>query len=250
MLDEDKEAQVLVIEPGEVSSAVVAEKPRRLEAILRVAGDFKRAAGDLPARLSALFPHNQDLSARLSDLFPHNQDDEDDEDDNNDYEEYEGIFFKETRNEDREEQRQKAMKHICGELFSDVGDKCKFHPPGERFGLKSDEVGPTIIEVANMLFADKNYSFQRFERLAVCDTLYWQHKLVVFDEKFRDRKKRKEEPTESTNKEINAAWNGDEGGHSLSFCLTQYCRCFENVQWTYGLKAIRQEPRKPPLRSW
>ena len=161
------------------------------------------------------------LPHRLSDLFPRGGNDDDDDDDHNDFED---IFFENTQKKTRSQQKDDAMKKICNE-FPECGDTCRLLLAGESYGLSEKNVPSKILEIANTLFKDKNYCFQRFERLAVCNVLYWQHKLVAFDEGLRDRNKRKEEMGEEAVSAIDQAWKGDGKGHDLNYCLGEYCEC-------------------------
>ena len=204
---EEKEAQPSVVEQGGHEDERKLRRPLRLW-VEKAADSFKS------------------LESRVDSLFPHNQEGDTD---------YDAIFCKDSQNQGRENQRQEAMRKICSE-FPDCGEPCELRSPEEKYFLDSKKVRSTILEIANKLFEDKNYCFQRFERLAVCDALYWQHKLVIFDEKLRNRKKRKEKTIGDVEKEINDGWTCDDDGHDLTFCLNQYCKRFGNIQWAGWLK--------------
>ena len=57
--------------------------------------------------------------------------------------------------------------------------------------LRKDEVlnenhrSPELLDMANHLYREKNYTFMNFERLAVLNVVHWQHVLIQLDEKYR-----------------------------------------------------------------
>lgn len=82
----------------------------------------------------------------------------------------------------REDQRRKVLDYLFENL--DHGFNRRINDT-LNYGLKPRGIAAELIDLAEKLYETKDYSFNRFEKLALVNVLHWQHRLIKLDEKLR-----------------------------------------------------------------
>ena len=118
-------------------------------------------------------------------------------------------------NPSRESRRLFALEYLNDNLSE--GHRLKDSP--NNYGLSDEETLSKMREIVNRLYETRDYSFIRFEKLAVFNVLYWQHKLIQYDEELRERTNEEAAENPNGNK---LEWSDDKA-RDLAETLSRYC---------------------------